>query len=339
MVYSQFCFDCVVDWVALEVWTLERHPAWRVWKKSAGAFSYVEGLDETTGEKIATTGAQRKNTPTRRFVVRIQNPARFSEVTSALDAIHDRESSSPVVIKGIEVAFDAYRASPNGTDAELIAMTATMLHRISRPANTNGAPRLYTWKGTSEQRYGWKHMIPAITAGKTGMFGNHDDNYVVRGYLKNYDTIQTDTQSKPERVDLETDEHRARVEVRLQGDECPVGTLEELKNFPFQSLARYFKFQRPGDAASALETLIRESEASLGKLLDANGVSTNRPRSKMLDADGTTARISRPRKTISKTQADELNEIARDQLRKLSLRWGREKGRVRRRGSGNSCSK
>jgi len=89
MDYTLFRFDACVDWLELEFWTRSRHPAWRLWEESAGAFSYVTGLDPETGEDIREHGTQGRNTPTTRFSARIQNPQRFDSIAAALGTLTD----------------------------------------------------------------------------------------------------------------------------------------------------------------------------------------------------------------------------------------------------------
>lgn len=315
---DKFRFCSVVDWLELEIFTTNLHPAWRVQKASGDKLSFVMGLDCTTGQNIEITGTQGKNTPTTRFALRIQNPERFSSITAALDTIKDRNPLIEVRVRSIEVTFDAYRKSGT-TDEELARMTAQMLHEIGRPENANSAPRFYTWRGTAQRRYGKKSLIQGVMQGSTAMYGNADDDFVVRGYLKNYDSVRGDS-GKVERITLPNPfEHRARIEVRLQGKACPVQTLDELRAFKFESLARFFKFSQQAENTSVLSALLADRSASLGRVVNAAG--------QMIEGH---ARLGRPRKTRPGTRASLLSEIARTKLRELTKFWRQKTGRNRR---------
>lgn len=309
MNHIQFKFKATVDWVELEVHTINPHPAWRVWKAAAGAFSRVTGLDPHSDNDIKHTGAQGENTPTTRFATRIQAPERFTAITAALNTIRDLCPVTPVTVRSIEVAFDAYR-QPGTTDAELVEMVVTMLHQINRPSGTNDAPRVYKQKGTPELRYGLKALRVPIQNGNTAMYGNKGDDFVVRGYLKDYDTV-TSSDGGTQRVNLSNpSDYRARIEVRLQGRACPVRSLNELNSFRFESLARFFKFRQLSDNLTDLTALVAERSASLGSVINTTGQKNEAYRNR-----------GRLRKTKVASQASPLNERARDQLRKLTRRW------------------
>lgn len=327
MYRNLFKFDAAVDWLELEVLTVSPKVAWRIQRAGKGAFSYVTGLDPVTGQDIEFFGAQGKNTPTTRFAIRMQAPERCSAIISALATVSDLDVAAPVLLRAIEVAFDAYRQKDT-TNAQLAHMVTIMLHQINRPEGSNEAPRFYSWKGTPELRYGKQQAQVAILDSKTAMYGNRDDDYIVRGYLKDYDTHLGEN-NKLRRCEIaNTLEHRARIEVRLAGELCPVETLDDLKNFKFESLARFFKFREPADDIESLERLVADKTGSLGSLIDLTG--------KTIAAH---ANKGRPRKSRPKTQASPLNEEARDQLRKLSSRWRCESGRTRRRPYENSGGK
>ena len=218
MDFTLFRLRVVADWLELEVGTLNPHPAHRIQKASMGAFSYVTGLDPETRQDIRDTGKQGKNTPTTAFACRIQSPERFSVVVSALNTISDLDPNATITVRGIEIALDAYRRTAYTTDEQLAEMTAFMLRHINRPEGANDDPRFYSWRGTPELRYGKKQVERGVLDGKTAMYGNHDDDFVVRGYLKNYDTVRnSNDKAKGKTLLTNPLDHRARIEVRLQG--------------------------------------------------------------------------------------------------------------------------
>jgi len=309
MDYSKYRFTAVVDWIDLEVHTINRHPAWRIHEASAGAFSYVTGLDPATGVNIMQSGAQRENTPTSRFLVRVQNPPRFAAMTEALSSIEDRDPEAAVTVRSIEVSLDAYRR-PGTTDEQLAEMAGYMLRGVNRPEGAYEAPRFFDWRGLTEQRHGRQAVESAILRGRTAMYGNADDPYIVRGYLKNYDTFKNDNGTAERRDITDLLQHRARVEVRLQGTHCPVATLNDLRNFQFQSLGKFFKFREPTNASEGVLAIVVAKMPSFGNTINGAGEAIPASRNR-----------GRSRKSRPHTKASALNERARDQLRKLSCRW------------------
>ena len=108
-------------------------------------------------------------------------------------------------------------------------------------------------------------------------------------------------------------DQRARIEIRLQGDDLPVTTLDELRDFNFASLSNYFKFRR-----------LRTDLDDFTKQMIGNSTRIGQPY--RLDRNGQVAPINRKgggtREYSKYTRADTpLNDLARDQLRKLTRRW------------------
>lgn len=307
--FGLFRYKAVVDWLVLEIRTIRPIPAWRIKKSGNGAFSYVTGLHPITGEEIALTESQRENTPTTRFALRIQNPERYELIRVALDTVQYLDQSIETKVRGIEIAFDAHRL-PGTTHEQLASMVEKMLRGINRPENTNVAPRFYSFKGTPELRFGEESVLSAVRQGFTAMYGNKEDPFIIRGYLKDYDSM-LDDKGKSYRATLTNPlAHRARIEVRLQDEACPVQTLNDLKSFRFDSLAHFFKFRAPSASLRGIEALVATKRSSNGGIIQQSG-----------DLEDSHANRGRARKTASGSQASPLNEIARDRLRKLSGRW------------------
>lgn len=292
---------CVVDWLELEFNYLTPSPAWRVAKATGGLVSRVTGLDEVTGLPVAASGKQGENTPTKRFRARIQDPKRFSDVTAVLnrDGIRQRlDPAKPVHIFAIEVSFDLYARRQEETPT-LAVVTASLVQGITRCRNV--LPRVYREKVFRvEIPFNFQALQRAIENGYMVGIGHNEDDAYIRAYLKKSDAGQH----------LPPDQWRARIEVRLQGNACPVTLLDDLKLFDFAKLTKHFKFKTPVPELSGLMRLIAERATAHGCVLGENGTATTAHRYK-----------GRKRKTKPHTRASPLNEIARDQLRKLTARW------------------
>jgi len=307
----------VVDWLDLELRYLTATPAWRIFERGAGAFSCVTGLDPDTGKDISETGAQRENTPTTRFRVRIQNPERFASIIDAIShgGIGDRlDQSAEILVTAIEVSFDLY-ALP-GTDdsvlAEMAALLATSVNHVS-----SARPRLYRHTGETHFATLHRDLLVALKDGYMVGFGDRDDDLYQRAYFKKTDDNEILT--KPE--------HRARIEIRLQGKACPVRTLADLMEFDFARLAKFFKFRQPDPHVSGIMALVINRRVSKGGVLDERGQLSEAFRKR-----------GRKRRTSPNTIASPLSEIARDQLRKLTARWRASAGRGKIKKSPNICA-
>lgn len=306
---SLFRFLAVVDWLDLEVRTLKPTQGRHLHNKGAGAFSYCKPIKECHW--------LRSNTSTR-FIVRIQNPERFATIAMALETIRDcLDLAFEIRVRGIEISFDAYRLAGTTTE-QLAEMVVEMLRGINRPGT---APvRLYKCRGTAKHGAGRQSTLSAVLDGYTGMYGNQRDNFVIRGYLKDYDTVK-DANGKGQRVSIDDPlEHRARIEVRLQGRDCPIHALDDLKHFRFESVAPFFKFRKPTEDLTGVASLIADRRAcGHGGVIDHVG-----------DLSHVHAMRGRGRKTAPDTLASPLNEISRIRLRKLSCRWQASTGRGRK---------
>lgn len=305
---------CVVDWLDLEFRCLRPTPAWRIQQAGGGIISHVTGLHSETGEAIAKTGKQGGNTPTTRFRARIQNPERFAAVTDVFkcDGIRERiDLTEKVLVTAIEVSFDLYARSET-TPVDLAEVTALLVRGMNRP--TNAQPRAYRERGTpTEIPVAFDDLLKRIKQGYCIGVGHRDDNIYLRAYLKTHDA----------RRPLTHEHHRARVEVRLQGVACPIKTLDELSQFDFARLAKHFKFRVLNPEQSGLMRVVAHRQTAHGSVLNDKGKTSHVHRSK-----------GRTRKTKPYTVASPLNEITRDQLRKLTSRWRSARERRKRHSSG-----
>ena len=301
MDYSRYRFVSVVDWVELEVRTLKATQGKHLHAAGAGLFSHAHGINPQTGEKYDECF---KNTATTHFTIRIQAPERFATILAALEPIRHRlDPSHAIVVRGIEIALDAYAKQGTATE-ELAEMTAHFLKGINRIAPDH--PRIYRRKNETRAIGSHRELIQALMDGfQIGIGDGHGDRFQ-HGYLKTKDSGEN----------LAATKHRARIEIRLQGKASPVQTLEDLADFNFASLSDYFRFRQFGEPQGDLERLIAERQICLGNIIDGYGelVAINRK-------EGGT------RKNKRGTKASPLSEISRSRLRKLSERWKALAGR------------
>ena len=301
MDYSQFRIVAVVDWVELEVRTLKATQGMHLHTAGVGLFSHAHGINPQTGEKYPEN---RKNTVTTRFAIRIQAPARFASVTAALDAIQERlDPSYAITVRGIEIALDAY-AKDGTASEELAEMTSHFLKGINRVLP--GHPRIYRRKNETRAIGSHRELIQALMDGFQIGIGNGNGERYQHGYLKTTDNGQ----------EFPEDEHRARIEIRLQGDACPVRTLEDLSTFDFASLSNYFRFRQFSEPKTDLERLMAERQICLGNIIGDDGDLT------IINRKGGGTRLNK-----NGTKASPLNEISRSRLRKLTERWRASAGR------------
>lgn len=301
MDFSRFRFVVVVDWVELEVRTLKPTQPKYLYMNGAGRFSHAHSINPQTGEKYPDSY---KNTTSTRFAVRIQAPERFTAITEALDTIRERLAPScTIAVRGIEVALDAYANDGSGPE-DLAEMTSHFLKGINRVSPNH--PRSYREKGETRAIGSRRELIQALQDGFQIGIGDGNGNRYQHGYLKAQDSGEA----------LPIGEHRARIEIRLQGDGCPVVTLDDLSSFNFSSLSDYFQFRQSGEPQSDLERLMAERQICLGNIIADDG-----------DLQPINRKEGGTRRNKRGTKASPLNGIARVRLRSLTKRWLASAGR------------
>jgi len=302
MDYSRFRIVAAVDWVELEVRTMKATQAYPLHTAGVGLFSHAHGINPQTGEKYPEN---RKNTTTTRFAIRIQAPERFASVTAALDAIQERlDPSYAITVRGIEIALDAY-AKDGTASEELAEMTSHFLKGINRVSPNH--PRIYREEGETRAIGSHRELIRALMDDFQIGIGDGNGERFQHGYLKTKDNGGDD---------LAVKEHRARMEIRFQGDGCPVRTLEDLSCFDFSTLSDYFRFRVFDEPQTDLERLMAERQICLGNIIGDEGDLT------AVNRKGGGTRLNK-----RGTKASPLNEISRSRLRKLTERWQASAGR------------
>lgn len=236
--YNTSRFEAVVDWIEFEIQPTRATDFKAVQKallKTLGKTLQVTPFRQPSSymvnpyaqypedEFIETRYAQT-------FTFRLQDVRRYLDIENTLKglslALGCEISTRPTAI---EVSFDAYNS--NAEQAARFFKFGTnsisdnqRLYRRGKSAGdiTQRVPsRLETL--TARLRDGWKIGT-----------GNATDDRYQRIYFKTTDGGEP----------LPPSDHRARIEITLQGNALPFTTLEELKRFKFGSLAQFFKFKQ-----------------------------------------------------------------------------------------------
>jgi len=320
--YFKYRFRAVVDWIEIEIQTNAPVQAWRIQRDSVGGFSFVKGCDQTTGQRFDKS---HENTPTTRFACLIQAPDRHADITAilSLDKIAGRLSGTvPVKASGIEVSFDAY-SNPGTTAEDLGRMTSRFYWGLSRLVSPD--MRLYhAGPGSGLVIPNQRSLAQEFMQGYTLGIGHRNDDIYQRIYFKRTDGItkRDEDQQRCEsgqgkcddkRPQLPESEQRARIEIRLQGKNVPVTTLDDLENLNFGSLSKYFNFRR---LRPDLDNTTQQAMASVPRIGQPYRLNKNGEIAAINRSGGGTREFSKV------TRADTpLNDRASDQLRKLTERW------------------
>lgn len=200
---------------------------------------------------------------------------------------HPTEEPTPI---GLELALDAEHEADD--DTALAELAAIMWRMNTSDISEN--QRIYRTRGTATTVPSYERLVSKLLAGVQLAEGNKWDSVYRHGYLKTSDDNNR-----------QACRHRARLEIRLQGQGCPFSTLDALRTFDWMQLREWFRFRRLKDGISDIERLVAHRGGDLGK---------KRPRL----VKGVTRQFSRL------TLADgDLRDRAYDALRTLDKRWHR----------------
>lgn len=231
MEYPSVRCRAVVDWIDLEIHTVKPTNFMTVQKVfrqiqhlPSDVNPYVEAVDEGPGGAASV------------FRVRIQDPKNSHVLDSLCSACADvMPLQSNPKVTAIEIAFDAYNSSPE--QAARFYKYITFLadksnHRLYRAKSdiTRGTP------------LNFQLLISHLAEGWQVGIGNKSDDCYQHIYWKTTDNGVT----------LPPSEHRARVEITLRGASLPMKDLDDLRNFNFATLAKYFQFRELKDDLSQL---------------------------------------------------------------------------------------
>lgn len=283
MNYSHFRLRAAVDWIELEIQTAVP-TNFQTIRRMLGV-GYVKA--QNAGEGGAATI----------FTFRIQDPARWHDVSAKLLLLPQLVTLPKVV--GVELALDAYS---NAANREELVELAARLHKFdTAPASAN---RRFggRWKGDVEAANHFASNKRRLMEGRVINVGNKSDPRSQRTYVKSTDNNGVPLQK--------VQEHRARFENTFKGaglvdNGLPCAT-EAWECFRFESLSKFYRFRTLKDGLDPITATVMETLVQVGE------------RKTRKRKEGGTRLHAKP------TQADTvLNDLARDALRKLSLRWQR----------------
>ena len=230
MDYSRFKFNAVVDWLSIEVHT-QNFTNFQTIKRRLN-IKHVKPLNKTSG------GSANK------FLFKIHDPKNWFDIQKLLQNLNtEYPFSEPPVIRSMEVSFDAYSKTENRN--ELVELTHSFFRNLANPISQN-----VRFSGKKDLRYRkplWgssnRTTKCLFNEGRNLCLGNieHKTSYGKKiladsKYMQIY-TKTTDNNGVP----LVIKKHRARIEIRLEGEELPFEQIDDAIGFKFESLSKYFK--------------------------------------------------------------------------------------------------
>ena len=272
-------FRAEVDYIILQI-TLQRASHVSALRRALG-IPYVRPVDPGLGGAAHT------------FKLTINNPESWARVTALvrrLDGTHG--VVVPVRVVKMEISLDAYAAEGH---ADLLPHMVARFFRFSaRHCATDSRTATHKGSGTGAALAVPDSLLRRIREGKTLYIGGKRDDRMQRFYLKTTDR----------KVTLPQHEHRARMELTLQGGALPVETLQEAESFELQRLRDWFMFRRLRDNHAEQPVVVQVLAERAGVL----GTREKRP-----------GRVLYHRLTCADTR---LNRRAYDALRGLTTRMG-----------------
>ena len=245
MNYKNFRFNAVIDWIELEIetvnptnfQTIKRHII------QPGKKPYVKAIDQAAGGAAS------------QFRFKIQDPKNWQHVAAILNGINDDTPlvAEATIVKSIEVSFDAYSNTANRD--ELVRLTELFYRYLTNPVSL---------KRRFSGRKGFKKDVEAIDStfvlrrlldkGRNICIGNNeDDSTGFKKYKTDDEYMQiycktTDNNGIP----ISSSDYRARIEIRLKGGALPCTNLNSWREYKFESLSRYFNFRTMNNRVLAL---------------------------------------------------------------------------------------
>lgn len=218
--YTEFRFRAVVDWIELRIVTVNPSNSNTV-RKRIGT-PYADPLDEGAGGAATV------------FKFRIHDPASWASINEALERFTvDHPLAEPITVTGIEISLDAYGRYRDREDLVNMAarfyMFATKVVSGNRRCSNGGE----TFKELG--RHSW--LTQRLSEGFNVYMGHRDASVKQHIYVKDTDTV------KGERINLPIDQHRARTEFTLGGDELPHTSLTDWQGHDFTSFAEFFRYR------------------------------------------------------------------------------------------------
>ncbi|MDT7834798.1 hypothetical protein [Aquabacterium sp. OR-4] len=216
---SDFRVTAFADWLEFEIELARASQARHVRASLPKAWS-------TNGKApfVEAVGASRSGTSTR-FRFRIQDPVSAADLLMQFRKLdYLLPLAAPVRIVGMEVGVDLW---PQRPAADVVRMAEHLYRGLAVLASDNhritGEKGI---RGTATSAKGHRREnLSALAAQRTIFIGNTGDPVTQRIYAKGL--------------------ARARYEVTLTNDSCPVSSLDELACFRFENLSGWFRWRTP----------------------------------------------------------------------------------------------
>jgi hypothetical protein len=290
MGFTKYRFEAVVDFLEIEIQTIEPRKFWTIRDVVKEALAmpehetpYVKPID---GDNHASC----------RFVIRVHDPKSAKAIDDLLMRINDEIPLIPGVrVLAAEISIDAYGAPPE--------FVVEMFNFITNHVSDN--KRLYRdYKGSGEAIPArLNEFVQRISDGYQIGIGDKTADRYQHGYYKQTDG--KDENGIPSQLDAK--DHRPRFEIRLRGGGLPFSEWNDWRNFRFESLRReYFNFRKLkyNSTPELLRTIFENRTLHHGQKKTHS------------------LKNGRTREFSGLTEANkQLNELVRESLRNLSKRW------------------
>lgn len=238
--------EAVVDWINVQVHLETASNGGslnRFCNLERGINAHFSALDKGPGQAATM------------FVMSIQDPSSWhhiQDVLDTLDAVHPF-AATPVVT-AIEVSLDAY--ADGATVADLAELTARRYRFMQRDVSDNH--RFSGRKGRKLDVEGiWLPSIEKHLAnGRNIVIGDRLAEKSQRLYVK--------TTDKGGEIQLDREQWRSRMELTLRGVAVPFDTIEEGREFKFESLSKYFATRAPRDDLESFQRMVLDRRPQPG---------------------------------------------------------------------------
>jgi hypothetical protein len=243
--YELFAFRAVIDWIELEVRTAA--PTTFMAMLERAGVPYVRALNAPKGKP---------GRPDTQFTLKLHDPRNWRAIEATLRRIEERfPFAAATRVVGIEVSLDAY--AKGASQEHLADLAATFVTFLANPVGSN--VRVPGQKGTRCRTRGAPmpdELRDLFLADKQVVIEGRESPQAQRIYLKRKDHGN---------VQLPENEHRARIEVTLQGEGLPHTDLEDWKCYDFTDLATFFKFRRLKDDLTPEQAVVAAANRQIGR--------------------------------------------------------------------------
>lgn len=229
MNYDNYKFVAVIDWIDVEIETV----------RATNFFTLRRLIDDKYVEALNPTAS---NSATK-FRIRIHDLKLWNSLHNLLNEIKEKYSfRKEAEISAIEVSIDGY--SKRHSKQDLLELTEHYLRFLSRPVSQN-----IRFSGTDDKQ---TKQIESIDSAEQlqNLLKNGRNICIGNTKSKNNKWIKADDEymqiyckTTDNGMELKVENHRARIEVRLQGLALPVKSVRDFEKFGFQKLAKYFNMR------------------------------------------------------------------------------------------------